>query len=312
MATWFPGATRDVKGSDAGPFSGGPLKIVVHTTEGDGWPSYQGGATAPHFTCHWDGSRFIIRQHVRLDRASKSLANERGGVETNQDGAIQIELRGTCDPTYRNGGKGTFWPDAPAKAKAALAGFLKALASLVGVPLKTVAFQAYPASYGRRGRTNNVRMSLSQWDNFSGICGHQHVPENYHGDPGDLDVADLLDGEATPVKVQPVRPPKTSGKKAPAFPLPRGHYFGPKTGPNYSHSGYRSSADRAGLRAWQAQMRTGRAVGGAKIAWSIAVDGLYGPQTAKVVRQFQAEKGLEVDGLIGPETWAAAWTAPVT
>ena len=304
MATWFPNATRDVKGSDAGPFTGGPMKIVVHTTEGDGWPSYQGGATAPHFTCHWDGSRFLIRQHVRLDRASKSLQNRAGGVETNRDGAIQVELRGTCDPTYRNGGKGTFWPDAPAKAKTALAAFLKSLADLVGVPLRTVAFQAYPGSYGARGRSNQVRFSLSQWDNFSGICGHQHVPENDHGDPGSLDVAALLKGTAS--TVAPVRPPaaSTSGTKAPAFPLPRGHYFGPKSGPASSHSGFYSSSDRQGLRLWQARMR--------KQGWRLDVDGLYGPQTRAVAVAFQREKRLAVDGLIGPATWRAAWTEKVT
>lgn len=305
MATWFPGATRDVKGSDAGPFSGGPMKIVLHTTEGDGWPSYAGGATAPHFTCHWDGSRFLIRQHVRLDRASKSLANQRGGVETNRDGAIQIELRGTCDPKYRNGGKGTFWPDAPQAALEALAGFLKALAKMVKVPLKTVGFQSYPNSYGARGRTNTVRMSLSQWDNFSGICGHQHVPENDHGDPGSLNVSAILKGDATPVTPTPYRPPSSTvtSTKAPKFPLPSGHYFGPKAGPHYSHSGFYSSADRAGLRAWQARMR--------KRGWAISVDGLYGPATAKVARAFQAEKGLAVDGLVGSATWRAAWSSPV-
>ncbi|MFI5534720.1 peptidoglycan-binding protein [Kitasatospora sp. NPDC051853] len=46
--------------------------------------------------------------------------------------------------------------------------------------------------------------------------------------------------------------------------------------------------------------------------WSIAVDGDFGPATEKVVRAYQAEKGLDVDGLIGPLTWASLWTAPVT
>ena len=41
-------------------------------------------------------------------------------------------------------------------------------------------------------------------------------------------------------------------------------------------------------------------------------DGLYGPETARVARGFQSEKGLAVDGLIGPDTWDAAWTSPVT
>ncbi|MEE2040167.1 N-acetylmuramoyl-L-alanine amidase [Nocardiopsis sp. CT-R113] len=46
--------------------------------------------------------------------------------------------------------------------------------------------------------------------------------------------------------------------------------------------------------------------------WSIGVDGQYGPASARVTRQFQQEKRLGVDGIVGPDTWAAAWTAPVT
>lgn len=46
--------------------------------------------------------------------------------------------------------------------------------------------------------------------------------------------------------------------------------------------------------------------------WTIAVDGLYGPQTDGVATSFQEEKSLEVDGLIGSETWGAAWTEPIT
>lgn len=89
--------------------------------------------------------------------------------------------------------------------------------------------------------------------------------------------------------------------KAPAFPLPRGHYFGPKSGPASSVSGY--YGHRADLKRWQAQM--------AKRGWRITADGLYGPATAKVARAFQAERGLTVDSLIGSATWAAAWQEPV-
>ncbi|GAA1456988.1 hypothetical protein GCM10009603_05070 [Nocardiopsis exhalans] len=96
--------------------------------------------------------------------------------------------------------------------------------------------------------------------------------------------------------------PSTPTVKVPPFPLPRGSYFGPKEGPNQSVSGFYSH--RSDLRRWQKQMLVR--------GWSIDADGLYGPQTARVARQFQAEKGLSVDSLIGPATWVAAWTAPIT
>ncbi len=58
------------------------------------------------------------------------------------------------------------------------------------------------------------------------------------------------------------------------------------------------------VRKWQQRMRDR--------GWQIVVDGVYGPASANVARQFQAEKHLAVDGIVGPATWAAAWTAPVT
>lgn len=96
-------------------------------------------------------------------------------------------------------------------------------------------------------------------------------------------------------------PPPTTA--APTFPLPAGHYFGPKSGPDESHSGYFNNDDDR-FRPWQQRM--------ADRGWTITADGLYGPESAGVAGQFQAEKGLAVDELIGAETWGAAWTEPVT
>ena len=93
-----------------------------------------------------------------------------------------------------------------------------------------------------------------------------------------------------------------SSTTAPPYPLPAGSYFGPATGPVTSVSGY--YGHQADLQVWQQRM--------ANRGWTIATDGHYGPQTAGIARAFQTEKGLTVDSLIGPQTWAAAWTAPIT
>jgi peptidoglycan hydrolase-like protein with peptidoglycan-binding domain len=58
------------------------------------------------------------------------------------------------------------------------------------------------------------------------------------------------------------------------------------------------------VRTWQQQMKNR--------GWGIGVDGIFGPQSESVCKQFQAEKGLAVDGLVGPQTWNMTWTAPVT
>jgi hypothetical protein len=39
--------------------------------------------------------------------------------------------------------------------------------------------------------------------------------------------------------------------------------------------------------------------------YTIAVDGIFGPQTLKVVKHFQKVNGLEVDGIVGPKTLKA-------
>lgn len=125
--------------------------------------------------------------------------------------------------------------------------------------------------------------------------------------PGDYlaSVANHLNGASisTPSAPKPPAPkPPAPHASAPSFPLPRGYYFGPKSGPRSSVSGYYSH--RGDLARWQLQMR--------RRGWNISVDGLYGDQTKNIARAFQREKHLSQDGLIGPATWTAAWTAPIT
>lgn len=104
----------------------------------------------------------------------------------------------------------------------------------------------------------------------------------------------------------PTRPPISGveASVAPKFPLQTGWYFGPRSGPRESVSGYASKIQRGWLRQWQQQMRNR--------GWPLTADGLYGDETERVARQFQAEKKLGVDGLIGLHTWNAAWTTKVT
>ena len=89
----------------------------------------------------------------------------------------------------------------------------------------------------------------------------------------------------------------------PRFPLGviNGHqaYFGPKSGPAHSVSGYFSH--REDFKVWQRQAK-------AKGYYKGAVDGLYGPLSGDAAEAMQAANGLAQDRLIGAQTWNAAWS----
>jgi len=313
MGVWLSGVEQQPE-ADGGTFTGGPDKGVLHSTEGADWPNY---GYAPHLTGKpiIKEKRIAWRQHISLDVAARAMENRDGGVQTNRDSARQIELVGTTDPKHAASwdGKGVlkagvdyiYWPDAPDWALFELAAMMIRLSTLCGIERRLIKdWLPYPKSYGNSA----VRMSLSQWDNFNGWCAHQHAAENAHGDVflNSARLSDLL-GATPAAKPQPVpvTPPVRVSQSpvprlpAPRFPLPNGHAFGPKTGPSWQHSGYFGASDRNNLRTWQVQMQSR--------GWSISVDGLYGPETASIAKQFQQRRHLTADGLIGPATWAAAW-----
>jgi hypothetical protein len=185
--------------------------IVLHTTEGRSLPNYDGGAVAPNITAMPDFAAKRLRwyQHFDFDRSSRALVNLRGGVETNTNNVAQVEMVGTCDPVTHAkwtaaGYVHIYWPEAPDWALQGVAEFLAWAHANHDVPLSgPKVWKAYPASYGTY---NGVRMNDTQWNAFKGVCGHQHVDENLHGDPGALDFARILQlatGTTTPAPPTP-------------------------------------------------------------------------------------------------------------
>lgn len=181
---------------------------VLHSTEGIGLPNYDGGGNAPNLTAVADFANKRLRwfQHFDIDRSSRALRNLAGGVATNTLNATQVELDGTCDYSKRTnwgsrvaGRDYIYWGDPPDWALRDLAELLRWLNANHAVPLTgpsmwltygpdTRRAGITPASYG----ASPARMSFSSWTAFKGICGHQHVPENDHGDPGSLPFAKLI------------------------------------------------------------------------------------------------------------------------
>ncbi|GAA0705518.1 hypothetical protein GCM10010193_70760 [Kitasatospora atroaurantiaca] len=201
----IPGALLDLFFGD-GQYSGAGMEAncgVLHTTEGPTLYDYDSGAKAPQVTGVPDmaGRRIVWHQHFGVDESARALVNAPGGVQTNMANCFQIELVGTCDTdnaqTWSLGSKTLhagvdyiYWPDAPHWALAEVAWLLRWLSDQHGIPLTSgLRFEAYPAS---SGANNGVRMTFDQWTSFTGWCGHMHVPENTHGDPGDIDITQLL------------------------------------------------------------------------------------------------------------------------
>ncbi|MGQ4343611.1 hypothetical protein [Streptomyces sp. SAS_275] len=204
----YPGASTAYWYGGKYPGSAMESNVVVwHTTEGTSLPSYSGGAEAPNLTAKPDftAKRLVWYQHFDFDVSARALVNKAGGVETNTLNACQVEIVGTCDPAThakwtKVGYAHLYTPELPDWAIRDLAAFTKWANANHGVPLtSSVTFKAYPGSYG----DNGVRMSASKWTGFTGHCGHQHVPENDHGDPGQFPMAAILNaakGGTTPAQ----------------------------------------------------------------------------------------------------------------
>jgi hypothetical protein len=193
----YPGASTAYWYGSTYPGSAMEVNVLCwHSTEGASLPSYDGGSMAPNFTARPDFAvkRLVWYQHFDFDVSSRALRNLSGGVETNTLNVCQVEIVGTCDPAthtkWTNAGiQHLYTPELPDWAIRDLAAFARWANANHGVPLSSgLTFKAYPSSYG----SNGVRMTGSQWNNFTGHCGHQHVPENDHGDPGAMPIAAIL------------------------------------------------------------------------------------------------------------------------
>lgn len=172
---WMPGAVYVPCPTDKwGSYVAGPFRGVLHTTESDTYTpnrdTYYGHQFWPHFTI---GEK--IWQHIPINRAARALENRPGGVETNNRSAVQTEM------VWR-ASKAASMPNGQMDRVALM---MRWVESAVGVKRSAASFVRSPVP----GRNE---MSTQQWNVFNGWCGHQHVPEQSHTDPGLVDMAYLL------------------------------------------------------------------------------------------------------------------------
>lgn len=164
-----------------------PQVVVLHTTEGRTWNDYQDGAVAPTLTVMPlpQTRRLIWRQHYSVNRAARALRATAEGP-TNNRGAIQVEMVGTCSKT----GPGYYWPKANEWALQGIADFLAWVNQEWSVPL--VAAKGWPDYPSSPAIDRATRLSMKSWLAFRGVCGHLHVPGNTHLDPGAFPIETVL------------------------------------------------------------------------------------------------------------------------
>ena len=186
---WLPNVDlSQIAPVDGGAYVNAPPRGVLHTTEsgniGSAIQTFQATNFWPHLTI--DSQTKQVMQHISLDRAARALKVQAGHVETNRAQCVQIEIVGFADVTKAPGGS---WPWTSDMLEF-IASIMRHVELLAGVPRASgLTFEAYPASFGL---SNGVRLSEPNWMAFSGWCGHEHVPTNGHGDPGDMDIIHLL------------------------------------------------------------------------------------------------------------------------
>lgn len=171
-----------------GTFVASPARGVLHTAETFAFApsplSYYGDHNWPHFTSVFLKSGATKHyQHIPVDHAARALENRAGGVETNRRHAIQIEIAWHA-------------ADAASMPRAFLDGIrqlMRWVENNAGVQRSSIdLFHSYPPENGHSLGSEPWRMSSATWNAFGGWCGHQHTPEQVHGDPGKIDITYLL------------------------------------------------------------------------------------------------------------------------
>jgi hypothetical protein len=165
FATWRP-----ISGP-VGPYTTGPFKIVHHTTEGSSatgaFSAYASHKSDPHFTV----DSTTIYQHIDTALSARALRNAPGGVQTNRDSAIQIEVVGfAAQPKNQQ----------TLQNVARLCRWLEAIHGIPQIWPNGLPKVATPAGGDPGGHNRNS----ANWDTKGGHYGHSHVPENTHWDPG--------------------------------------------------------------------------------------------------------------------------------
>lgn len=159
-----------------------PWRIVIHEIQGN--DSLGMIASHPYPPHRWyDPISRDLHETVPLDRSAFALYQyPHNPTKTNKGRALQVEVAGftsaTADETdqmLRNIAEDVVVP---------LVQFARSQGGDIDLtdirPIVSLSFAAREDWQGR--------MSDAEWREFNGICGHMHVPQNDHWDPGAMDL----------------------------------------------------------------------------------------------------------------------------
>ncbi len=187
---FHPGAKRQLL-EDAGAFTGGGRKFLVHTTEGStlegAFATLRQKRSAPHFLLEVKNGRRRLVQCVPIDRAARALQHV-GGPETNRANCIQVEVVGFTDfkQAARAGHLELWVPNWSQDVYKSLHLLMKWTTRNFGVPMK--------AEHPFIGQPGYARLSGQAFVDAVGLVGHCHVPGNDHTDPGPLHTSFVING----------------------------------------------------------------------------------------------------------------------
>lgn len=250
--------------------------------------------------CQGNGSEYGWFNNPASQASSTFWVSKTGAIEQYGDSTWRMWAQAAGNSTFCSVETEGFASEALTDAQVkALARIVSWLHSTYGMPL-TIIDSPSGKGFGWHG------MGGAAWG------GHYSCP-------GDLRKAQrtriltLAGAKTTTKAVKAATKVIARGVKAPAFPLPKGSYFGPASGPAACVSGYYSH--REDLARFQSRMH--------QRGWTLGTtpglpgrakgcDGHYGERTRRVTADFQRQVGLKPTGLIGPGTWKYAWTKPIT
>jgi hypothetical protein len=165
---WHPDATHVVY-ADAGTFVDQQAEARV---------AHHGGlepprrTRVPRRTSRSTEDREAVAAHPDQPRSREALLHPAGVVDTNRAHAIQVELIGFARDTAN-------WPDATYARIAELARWIEANADV-------------QRRCGVKFFAGTARLGGQAWLDYSGHCGHCHVPGNDHTDPGNFQISKVI------------------------------------------------------------------------------------------------------------------------